>query len=54
LVFSVLSAVEIWRLLLETPEGEVDGTDLSLQPLPHIWRDRFYIDRSRPPGYLPF
>ena len=33
-----------WRLLLETPQGEVDGTDLSLQPLPHIWRDRFYID----------
>jgi hypothetical protein len=25
-----------WRLLLETPQGEVDGTALSLQPLPHI------------------
>jgi hypothetical protein len=33
-----------WRLLLETPQGEVDGTALSLQPLPRIWRDRFYID----------
>ena len=35
-----------WRLLLETPQGEVDGTDLSLQPLPHIWRDRFTSMRS--------
>jgi hypothetical protein len=33
-----------WRLFLETPQGEVDGTALSLQTLPHIWRDRFYID----------
>ena len=33
-----------WRFLLLTPKGEVDATDLSLQSLPHLWRDRFYID----------
>ena len=33
-----------WRLILSTPAGDVDATDLSLQFLPHIWRDRFYVD----------
>ena len=33
-----------WRLILETPQGQVDATDISLQLLPHLWRDRFYID----------
>jgi len=33
-----------WRLILETPRGQVDATDISLQLLPHLWRDRFYID----------
>ncbi len=33
-----------WRLILDTPQGEVDATDIALQSLAHIWRDRFYID----------
>ena len=34
-----------WKLVLETPQGEVDATDISLALLPpHLWRDRFYID----------
>src|ERR1700679_358178 len=33
-----------WRLILDTPGGEIDATDISLQPLPHLWRDRFYIN----------
>jgi hypothetical protein len=33
-----------WRLILDTPQREVDATDISLQPLPHLWRDRFYIN----------
>jgi hypothetical protein len=33
-----------WRLILQTPRGEVDATDLSVQSLPHLWRDRFYVD----------
>jgi len=39
-----ISAGGKWRIILSTPTGEVDATDLSLQPLPHIWRDRFYVD----------
>jgi hypothetical protein len=33
-----------WRLILSTPEGDIDGTDIALRALPHSWRDRFYID----------
>jgi Vitamin K-dependent gamma-carboxylase len=33
-----------WRLILVTPHGKVDATDIALQALPHLWRDRFYID----------
>ncbi len=33
-----------WRIILETPRGTVDATDISLQMLPDSWRDRFYID----------
>jgi hypothetical protein len=33
-----------WLLILQTPKGEVDATELSVQPLPHLWRDRFYLD----------
>jgi hypothetical protein len=33
-----------WRLILETPQGEVDATDIACQPLPHLWRVRFYVD----------
>jgi hypothetical protein len=33
-----------WRLILKTPQGEIDVTDIALEPLPHIWRDRFYVD----------
>jgi hypothetical protein len=50
-----------WRLLLETPHGEVDATDIALEMLPHLWRDRFYIDlifheilsNNTGPGSLP-
>ena len=50
-----------WRLILETPHGEVDATQTSLQMLPHVWRDRFYIDlvyhellnKNSGPGSLP-
>ena len=33
-----------WRLILDTPGGEIDATEIALQPLPHLWRDRFYIN----------
>ncbi len=33
-----------WRIILQTPQGEVDATDLSRELLPHLWRDRFYVD----------
>jgi len=33
-----------WRLVLDTPRGEVDATNISHQLLPHLWRDRFYIN----------
>jgi Vitamin K-dependent gamma-carboxylase len=33
-----------WRLILVTPHGKIDATDIALQALPHLWRDRFYID----------
>jgi hypothetical protein len=39
-----VSAGGKWRLILDTPQGDVDATDISLQLLPHLWRDRFYID----------
>jgi Vitamin K-dependent gamma-carboxylase len=39
----VLPAGE-WRLILDTPQGKVDATDISRQPLPNLWRDRFYIN----------
>lgn len=39
-----VSAGKGWRLILETPSGEVDVTSLGMGILPHRWRDRFYID----------
>jgi len=39
-----VQAGEKWRLLLMTPAGEVDGTDGVVRLLPHLWRDRFYLD----------
>jgi hypothetical protein len=33
-----------WRLILASPRERVDGTGFALQALPHIWRDRFYIN----------
>jgi hypothetical protein len=33
-----------WRLVLLTSRGQVDGTGEVLESLPHLWRDRFYID----------
>lgn len=33
-----------WRLFVDTPGGETDVTEIALQPLPHLWRDRFYIN----------
>jgi len=39
-----ISAGGKWRLIFNTPQGDVDVTDIPLHLLPHIWRDRFYID----------
>jgi hypothetical protein len=39
-----VSAGGAWRIILDTPQGEIDATEISLQPLPHLWRDRFYVD----------
>jgi hypothetical protein len=33
-----------WRLILATPRERIDGTAIALQALPHLWRDRFYIN----------
>jgi hypothetical protein len=33
-----------WRVIIVTPRERVDGTDIALQALPHLWRDRFYIN----------
>lgn len=33
-----------WRIILATPRERIDATDVALQPLPHLWRDRFYIN----------
>jgi hypothetical protein len=33
-----------WRLILWTSSGKLDATAMSLQALPHLWRDRFLID----------
>ena len=38
-------AGEMWRLILQTPRGEIDETTGVLQLLPHLWRDRFYTDQ---------
>jgi hypothetical protein len=40
-----VNAGEQWRLILQTPSGEIDETSTSLQLIPHLWRDRFYIDQ---------
>jgi hypothetical protein len=39
-----VSAGGKWRLILSTPQGDVDATGIPLKLLPHLWRDRFYID----------
>jgi|HubBroStandDraft_1064217.scaffolds.fasta_scaffold22475_2 vitamin K-dependent gamma-carboxylase-like protein len=33
-----------WRLLFLTRHGKVDVTEMSLESLPHLWRDRFLVD----------
>jgi hypothetical protein len=33
-----------WRVIIATPRERIDGTDIALQALPHLWRDRFYIN----------
>jgi Vitamin K-dependent gamma-carboxylase len=33
-----------WRIMLQTPQGDVEATELSLALLPHLWRERFYVD----------
>ncbi len=33
-----------WRIILATPRERIDATDIARQPLPHLWRDRFYIN----------
>jgi hypothetical protein len=33
-----------WRIILATPRERIDATSIALQPLPHLWRDRFYIN----------
>jgi hypothetical protein len=38
------TAGEEWRLILDTPQGPVDGTKIALGLLPQLWRDRFYVD----------
>jgi Vitamin K-dependent gamma-carboxylase len=50
-----------WRFVMETPQGEVDGTEIAIGMLPGLWRDRFYIDdifheilnQNTGPGSLP-
>jgi hypothetical protein len=37
-------AGEEWRVILATPRERIDATAIALQPLPHLWRDRFYIN----------
>lgn len=38
------AAGEKWKIILQTPLGEVDATGIPLRLLPHLWRDRFYLD----------
>jgi hypothetical protein len=33
-----------WRIILATPRERIDATSIALEPLPHLWRDRFYIN----------
>jgi hypothetical protein len=33
-----------WRLILASPRERSDGTGIALEALPHLWRDRFYIN----------
>jgi hypothetical protein len=33
-----------WRIILATPRERIDATDIALQALPRLWRDRFYIN----------
>jgi hypothetical protein len=33
-----------WRIILATRRERIDATDIALQPLPRLWRDRFYIN----------
>jgi hypothetical protein len=39
-----VAAGEKWSLILQTRSGEVDATQIPLRMLPHLWRDRFYVD----------
>jgi hypothetical protein len=33
-----------WRIILATPRERFDATPIALRALPHLWRDRFYIN----------
>jgi hypothetical protein len=33
-----------WRIILDTPRERIDATAIPLEALPHLWRDRFYIN----------
>ena len=33
-----------WRVIINTPRERIDATDIARQALPHLWRDRFYIN----------
>jgi hypothetical protein len=39
-----VAAGSAWRLVFVTRHGKVDATDISLELLPHTWRDRFVVD----------
>jgi hypothetical protein len=39
-----VSAGGEWRIIRATPRERIDATEMALQPLPHLWRDRFYIN----------
>lgn len=33
-----------WRVIVVSPRQRLDGTEIPLAALPHLWRDRFYIN----------
>jgi hypothetical protein len=49
-----------WRVIVATPRERIDATGIALEPLPRLWRDRFYtniilsdlLNRDTGPGSL--